>query len=151
MRLLTMRTCSNKKGFVPHTETNYKTMHLILKEAARQGRERLPDSCIPVPAYSTRALESCTCAFLPQASEAQGDADLIASTTAHLMSQEQLKLQLAAIGRQMHAKQQRLVALQQAVGGDGLRKEYNAQLKSLAQERDTLVKEKSALVQVRSG
>ncbi|KAI8464754.1 MAG: hypothetical protein J3K34DRAFT_525930 [Monoraphidium minutum] len=79
------------------------------------------------------------------------DAELIAGTTAHFVSQEQLKHRLAAIGRQMVAKQRRLAALQSAVAtggaGDGLKAQYDGHLQALQAERDLLLKEKSGLLQ----
>ncbi|GBF91684.1 kinesin family member heavy chain [Raphidocelis subcapitata] len=76
------------------------------------------------------------------------DAELIAGTTAHFVSQEQLKNRLADIARQMAAKQRRLAALQSAVGvGDGLKAQYDGHLQALQAERDALLKEKSGLLQ----
>ncbi|KIZ01228.1 kinesin family member 3/17 [Monoraphidium neglectum] len=75
------------------------------------------------------------------------DAELIAGTTAHFVSQEQLKHRLAAIGRQMVAKQRRLAALQGAVAGDGLKAQYDGHLQALQAERDALLKEKTGLLQ----
>ena len=64
-----------------------------------------------------------------QEADSSKDAELIAGTTAHFVSQEQLKHRLAAIGRQMVAKQRRLAALQGAVAtGDGLKAQYDGHL-----------------------
>jgi hypothetical protein len=64
-----------------------------------------------------------------QEADSSKDAELIAGTTAHFVSQEQLKNRLADIGRQMAAKQRRLAALQSAVGvGDGLKAQYDGHL-----------------------
>jgi hypothetical protein len=71
----------------------------------------------------------------PQEGDSSRDAELIAGTTAHFVSQEQLKHRLAAIGRQMVAKQRRLAALQGAVAGDGLKAQYDGHLQVGAPRR----------------
>jgi hypothetical protein len=68
----------------------------------------------------------------PQEADSSKDAELIAGTTAHFVSQEQLKHRIDAIGRQVLAKQRRLAALQGAVqSSDGLKAQYDNHLQVL--------------------
>jgi hypothetical protein len=70
-------------------------------------------------------------AFPPASQEADSskDAELIAGTTAHLLSQQQMQQSIAALSRHMDAKQRRLRALQGVVqGGEGLKAQYDNHL-----------------------
>jgi hypothetical protein len=79
------------------------------------------------------------------------DTELIANATAHMVGQEQLKVRLAMLGRQMHAKQERLTALQKHLDDNGVKAQYMAQLSMLQSEKKALEKERSSLQQVGKG
>jgi hypothetical protein len=79
------------------------------------------------------------------------DTELIANATAHMVGQEQLKLRLALLGRQMHAKQERLTALQKHLDDNGIKAQYMQQLNLLQSEKKALEKERSSLQQVGQG
>jgi hypothetical protein len=73
------------------------------------------------------------------------DAEELAQSAAHLMAREALALKLEVLGRQMAAKQRRLEALQGAADVEGAKARLMAELQ---RERDTLAREKTALLQV---
>lgn len=70
---------------------------------------------------------------------------MLAQSAAHLVCREAMALKLAVLGRQMEAKQKRLLALQSAADMEGAKSKYMLELQK---ERDTLAKEKTALLQV---
>lgn len=77
--------------------------------------------------------------------EVESDAEVLAQSAAHMMAREAMNMKLAALARQMEAKQKRLLALQSAADMEGAKSKY---MMELQKERDTLAKEKTALLQV---
>jgi hypothetical protein len=80
--------------------------------------------------------------------EVESDAEVLAQSAAHMVAREAMTMKLAALARQMEAKQKRLLALQSAADMEGAKSKY---MMELQKERDTLAKEKTALLQVRLG
>eukprot|EP00775_Hariotina_reticulata_P005026 gene5026-5268_t len=76
--------------------------------------------------------------------ETVADAEVLAQSAAHMVAREQMALKLAVLARQMEAKQKRLLALQSAAESEGAKSKYMLELQK---ERDTLAKEKAALLQ----
>eukprot|EP00879_Flechtneria_rotunda_P010714 GHRR01011196.1.p1 GENE.GHRR01011196.1~~GHRR01011196.1.p1 ORF type:complete len:1304 (+),score=608.99 GHRR01011196.1:374-4285(+) len=76
--------------------------------------------------------------------EAEPDAILLAHSAAHQLAHDAMNHKLDVLNRQMEAKQKRLLALQSAADMQGAKSKY---MQELQKERDTLAKEKTALLQ----